>query len=381
MHYPFREFHIFRILDTFSQEEMRLPLDRFLSSYFRKNRAVGAQDRRVICQAIYDMIRWKGSLDYLATRPLTWQSRYDTYSNVEWKKQIEESSIPPHVRVSFPNELYSLLTQTLGEDKGNEFCHVCNDQAPTTIRINPLKTTREALLKQWESLYDIAPTPHSPLGIVFFKKINFFALPEFKKGLFEMQDEGSQLLADLMEVGPLDQVLDYCSGSGGKTLAFAPKMQGKGQIYLHDIRTNILQEAKKRLKRAGIQNSQILLHDDPKKKRLRKKMDWVLVDAPCTGLGTLRRNPDMKWKFRLESVEELVYKQQDIFEKALKFLKEDGKIVYATCSVLPQENEEQVAFFKNKFSLNVLKTYQTFPKKGEMDGFFGAVLSPSKDTE
>ncbi len=124
-------------------------------------------------------------------------------------------------------------------------------------------------------------------------------MPEFKQGLFEVQDEGSQLIANLMDPTPGDQVMDYCAGSGGKTLAFAPKMQHRGQIYLHDIRPWALDEARKRLKRAGIQNAQVVLPEDPKLNKLRGKMDWVLVDAPCTGSGTFRRNPDMKWKFSL----------------------------------------------------------------------------------
>ena len=375
MRYTFREHHLFQILETFSKSGLRLPLDRFLSGYFRKNRSVGSKDRKEICQTIYDMIRWKGTLDHLAKRPLTWQSRHDTYKSDTWKQHLIDNSLPPHIRISFPKEFYDYLIDALGEERAFDYCLVCNEAAPTTVRVNTMKISRKALLKKWEGLFDISPTTYSPLGITFHKKINFFAQPEFKEGLFEIQDEGSQLLAELMEVGPDDQVLDYCAGSAGKALAFASRMEGKGQIYIHDIRDSILIEAKKRLKRAGIQNAQLLHHMDTKKRKLKGKMDWILVDAPCSGSGTLRRNPDMKWKFDIESIERLVKEQQAIFENALTFLKEDGKIVYSTCSVFPQENEHQVALFEEKFSLRTLKKHHSFPKKGGMDGFFGAVLS------
>lgn len=375
MRCTFREFHLFQILETFSASGERLPLDRFLSGYFRKNRSVGSKDRKEICQSIYDMIRWKGALDHFAKRPLTWQSRYAVYQSQNWKEGLSDHEIPPHIRASFPKNFYDFLIKGLGEEKAQEYCQVCNEAAPTTVRVNTLKISRDALLSKWKDVYDISPTTHAAHGIIFHKKINFFAQPEFKEGLFEIQDEGSQLLADLMEVGPNDQVLDYCSGAAGKALAFAPRMQEKGQIYIHDIRDSILLEAKKRLKRAGIQNGQLLSHSDPKKGRLKGKMDWVLVDAPCSGSGTLRRNPDMKWKFEVEALERLIQEQQAIFENALTFLKKDGKIVYSTCSIFPVENEEQVALFEKKYALRTLKSHHSFPQKGGMDGFFGAVLS------
>jgi len=152
-------------------------------------------------------------------------------------------------------------------------------------------------------------------------------------------------------------------------------MQNKGQIFVHDVRIHALQDAKKRLRRAGIQNAQIFLAQDPKQKQLKKKMDWVLVDAPCSGTGTLRRNPDMKWKFNLEMVQRLSGQQRTIFEKALSFMKPEGRIVYSTCSVLPQENEEQMHHFMKTYNLKIEGSiFQSFPSEGGMDGFFGVVL-------
>ena len=183
------------------------------------------------------------------------------------------------------------------------------------------------------------------------------------------------MLAQLIQVKPGQQVLDYCAGSGGKTLAFAPMMQGKGQIYVHDIRPFALQEARKRLKRAGVQNHQILLPTSPHLAKLKKKMNWVLVDTPCSGTGTLRRNPDMKWKFDEEMLARLVGQQRMIFEKALSFLHPNGRIVYATCSLLKEENQAQVNHFLTTYSLAVEDDlFQTLPTLGGMDGFFGVVL-------
>jgi 16S rRNA C967 or C1407 C5-methylase (RsmB/RsmF family) len=253
-----------------------------------------------------------------------------------------------------------------------------NEAAPTTVRINRGKTSREELLEKWADSYDVRPCEQSADGIVFEKKCNFYVLPEFKQGLFSVQDEASQLVAALVEASPGDHVLDYCAGSGGKALAFAYQMEGKGQLYLHDIRPRALVEAKQRLARAGIQNSQLVQADSPALKKLKKKCDWVLVDAPCSGTGTLRRNPDMKWRFSGEMVARLVGQQRQIFEQALSFLKPGGTIVYATCSILPQENQEQVEHFVATYDLEMEEPlFQSFPESGKMDGFFACRLRRS----
>lgn len=200
-------------------------------------------------------------------------------------------------------------------------------------------------------------------------------MDEFKKGFFEVQDEGSQLLANLVQCQPGQLVMDFCAGSGGKTLAFAPLMKNSGQIFLHDVRAYTLQDAKKRLRRAGIQNAQIIHAEDPKLNKWKKKMDWVLVDAPCSGTGTLRRNPDMKWKFDIEMLERLIGQQRTIFEKALSFMKPEGHIVYGTCSLLKQENEHQLNHFIKTYNLKIEgQVFHSFPSLGGMDGFFGVVL-------
>ncbi len=375
--FSFREYHLLQILRL--HEQNPFPLDLFLKNYFKHHHAIGSKDRKSIADTLYGLMRWQGLVDYFCSSPITWEKRLRTFSHLNPLAHLNDVSIPPHIRVSFPKVFFNLLEAQLGKEKAWQFCLISNETAPTTIRINPLKTTRETLLAKWQGQWAIKPCTYSPLGIEFQKKENFWTFPEFKAGCFEVQDEGSQLIADLVKPRPGAHVLDYCAGAGGKTLAFAHKLEGKGQIYLHDIRPHALQEAKKRLKRAGIQNAQILLPDAPYQSTLHHQMDWILVDAPCSGTGTLRRNPDMKWNFDPQALDRLVNTQREIMEKALRFLKPKGHIIYATCSVLPQENQLQVDTFCHDFNLKRTEpVLSIFPSSGGMDGFFGAVLCRSQ---
>jgi 16S rRNA (cytosine967-C5)-methyltransferase len=214
----------------------------------------------------------------------------------------------------------------------------------------------------------VSPTPFSPLGIHFHERINFFILPEFKEGLFEIQDEASQMAAGLVKAKPKQHVLDFCAGAAGKTLAFAHLLKNTGQIYLHDIRQRALHRGRERLNRAGVQNVQFAL---PSKKG---EMDWIVVDVPCTGTGTLRRNPDLKWKFDPSKLDHLLEEQRAIFREAVAYLHVDGHIIYMTCSLLPQENEEQAAYFQKEFSLEIVETFKTPPLLNGMDGFYAVVF-------
>lgn len=369
----FRDHHLLQFL--LSYENQSLPLDYSLSLYFKSHKSLGSKDRLYIGDFVYKLIRWKGLLDYLIPSTASWEKKIELLKNIKPENYLDDKSIPLHIRLSFPKILFEKILHDYGEGKAIDLCITSNQAAPTTIRINPLKTSREELLEKWNELYKITPTQTSPYGIKFLEKIHFFSLSEFKEGLFEIQDEASQLIALLIKAEPGQQVLDYCAGSGGKTLAFAPFMQNKGQIYLHDIRPYILLECKHRLKRAGIQNAQIINPDSLQLSKLKKKFDWVLVDAPCSGTGTLRRNPDMKWRFTEEMLKRLVGQQRTIFEKALSFLKPSGKIVYATCSLLQEENEKQIEHFLKTYPLKLENSlFQTLPTPGSMDGFFGATL-------
>lgn len=369
----FRQYHLLKILDSFEFDSR--PLDVHLGQYFRSNKALGSKDRKIIAEKIYKLIRWIGLIDYFCKDDHGWEERCVALNTLNFKKSLIDPSIPLHIRASFPKYFFGLLAEYLGEEKALEFCHISNSPAPTTIRVNVLKTTRQVLLNKLKENFSITPTKQSVWGINFAERFNFQELDDFKKGFFEVQDEASQIVANLVDAKPCEQILDYCSGSGGKTLAFAHKLQSKGQIYLHDIRKRPLVNAKKRLKRAGIENAQILEHNSPQKEKLKGKMDWVMVDVPCSGSGTLRRNPDLKWKFSKEMLDRLIEEQRQIFKEALEFLAPNGKIVYATCSVLPQENEEQLEYFRQTHELDLASCpFRSLPSEGGMDGFFGAVL-------
>lgn len=370
---PFRLHHLFSLLEAYDRQT--LPLDLFISHYFREHKALGSKDRGFIAETIYALIRWKELLDFLIEAPASWQKRYEVFTELDFEAVFANEEILLHVRASFPESLFNLMVSNYGAEKAFELCLISNKPAPTAIRVNSLKLSRDDLFNRWKDIYDISLSKTSPEAIIFHKKINFFNLDEFKQGFFEVQDEGSQLLAKLVQAKPGDLVLDYCSGSGGKTLAFAPDMRNSGQIYLHDIRPHALQEAKKRLKRAGIQNCQTLLPDSPNLAKLKKKMNWVLVDSPCTGTGTMRRNPDMKWRFDNEMLTRLQGQQRTIFEKALSFMHPEGRIVYGTCSLLKEENQIQLEHFIRTYQLKIeQEPFQTLPSEGGMDGFFGVVL-------
>jgi len=371
---PFRDYHVLQILDSY--EKQTYPLDLFISHYFRENKSLGSKDRGAIAEVIYSMIRWQGLIDHLTEKPVSWEKRFHTYNNVCFKDRQNDEEIPLHIRLSFPKVLFDLMVASVGIDQTIELCKISNQVAPTTVRANSMKITRDELMNRFTEPYQVRVCKDSEFGIVFIKKINLFGTPEFKAGLFEVQDEGSQLLAALVKAQPGQQIMDYCAGSGGKTLAFAPAMQNKGQIFLHDIRSRALAESKIRLRRAGIQNAQVVeAHDEKRLKKLKKKMDVVLVDAPCSGTGTMRRNPDMKWSFSADTVPRLIGQQRTIFEKALSFMHPKGKIIYATCSILVHENQDQMNHFLSTYNLKVVgEPFQTYPTDGGMDGFFAVTF-------
>lgn len=377
---PYREHHILQVLKSYDLPSK--PIDAHLRDYFLSHKSLGSKDRAEIAEAVYGVIRWMGLIDSLCEKPLSWEARYACFRELDLKKSRLKKDLPEFTKVSFPEALYLRLEKAYGTAMARRLCLESNTQAPTTVRINPLKTSRETQLGLWKSQHPVSACERAPHGILFHQRIALFALPEFHAGFFEMQDEGSQLLADLINANPGENILDYCAGSGGKSLAFAHKLEGKGQVYLHDIRTHALKEAKKRLKRAGVQNAQIVGPDDVRLEKLKKKMDWVLADVPCSGTGTLRRNPDMKWKFSEEMLERLVGQQRLIFEKALSFVRPGGRIVYGTCSMLPAENQEQVHHFLGTYDLELEgELFQTFPENGKMDGFFGAVFKKPKRSQ
>lgn len=368
---PFRLHHLLLLLETW--EKQGGPLDNFLRNYFRLKKAIGSKDRKWIAEKVYEWVRWQLLVDSLIQGEKTWEKRIETLDQL---KDSDLQKLPLSLQLSCPQDLFNLLVKSYGEEEASKFCKISNERAPVTLRVNTLKTTRAKLMDEWKKdNYVFSPCQYKEEALHVQSNLNFFALPEFKAGHFELQDEGSQCIADLVKASANDWVLDYCAGAGGKSLAIAAKMQNKGQLFLHDVRKFALQEAKKRMSRAGVQNAQFLLNDDLKKKRvLKHKMQWVLVDAPCTGTGTLRRNPDLKSRFSLKGLEELRDLQYRIFSEALDFVKTSGFIVYATCSVLKEENQEQAARFEKDFVLKKVDEFFSLPQSGEMDGFYGVVF-------
>lgn len=365
----FRSHHLITFLESWEG-----PLDLSLAEYFKKNKSLGSKDRGDIAEKIYKLIRWERLIDYTIKKNPTWERRVEALLSIDLKSLVQDKSIPEAVRASLPDELFEALQRSYPE-KAFEIALEFNEPAPTTLRVNPDKTSREELIEEL-SPFEPEKTLLSPLGITLKKKGALFGLDAFKAGKFEMQDEASQIVGLKVEAKPGQRVLDFCAGSGGKTLAFAHKMKGQGQIYLHDIRKGILFQAKKRLKRAGIQNGQIIhFTEEEKLKALKGFFDWVLVDAPCSGSGTYRRNPDMKSRFSASMLKNLVIEQRAILERALNFLKPKGRLLYATCSLFKEENEEQIAYFCEKMNLEVEgEIFKSIPKKGQMDGLFAAVL-------
>ncbi len=361
----FCDIHILAFIKSW---DFNTPLDLALSSYFKSHKSLGSHDRKTIGNIIYSWVRWWSLFENIPPNQVVKMLRNKPAEN--W---AEESNLPEHCKLGLPPFLYNELKKAYADDF--ETIGKCfNENAPIAIRANRLKISREELQKKLPF-----PTTFSNLskdGLVLQKREPLFTLKEFKEGLFEVQDEASQKIAEFVNAQKGERILDYCSGSGGKSLSIAPDMGGKGELYLHDIRRKALDQAKIRLRRAGVQNAQILPPDHPTLLKLKRKMDVVLLDVPCSGSGTLRRNPDMKWKIDFNLLERLKVEQREIFAKGVEFLKESpsSRIVYSTCSLLPDENEKQVEFFLKQFPLEVETQWKNLPKTNQADGFFAIVF-------
>lgn len=366
----FCDTHILAFLKSWHSSKE--PLDLALSRYFKAHKSLGSHDRRNVGDAVYTLVRYKSLFDALTPDPSKQLLLLRKQPIDVWR---QDRGVSEAARFGMPQFLFDLLLEAYGMEKGRELAAILSTQAPTCVRVNLLKTTREILLAEWTAKFDVRPAKDSAAGLVFAKREPLFALEAFKQGLFEVQDISSQRVAELIEAKPGDRFLDYCSGSGGKSLAIAPNLKGKGELYLHDIRLQSLQEAKRRLRRAGVQNAQVLSPGHPTLQKLLGQMDWVLADVPCSGTGTLRRNPDMKWQIDTAMIERLVQEQQAIVKEALRYPKPNGgRLVYATCSLLPQENENQVEAFLKRLPLKLERTLKLLPEEGGGDGFFAAVF-------
>lgn len=399
--------------------------DRVIERAFKLEKNMGARDRKQFAELIYDLVRWFRRLSHALGRSegaepaneappsaeelwlwigayllgraqetgaepaLPAWSEFDPIAkNPAWRKQILErlrmaDSVPRAVRESVPDWLDRAGSEELGE-KWPAVLHALNEPAPVTLRANALKCTPEQLRARLLEENEIASAPaaETDCGLTLEARANVFRTDAFKEGWFEMQDSTSQHVAGLVACKPGDRVIDACAGAGGKTLAIGARMRNKGRLVALDVEQRRLDELRRRATRAGLDCCETRLIDSAKViKRLENSADWLLLDVPCSGLGVLRRNPDRKWKLQASDLERLRLLQSQILDDYAAMVKLGGHLVYATCSVLPSENQDQVAAFLKRRSTSTsggqfeLLSERTFtPGENGGDGFYAAVL-------
>jgi 16S rRNA (cytosine967-C5)-methyltransferase len=307
---------------------------------------------------------------------------------------MADDSLPPAVRCDLPDWLHARLVSQFGADETLALARALNQPAPLDLRVNTIRTDRPAVLERLAADGIAAePGPLSPLAVRLRGKPALVNYPLFVDGSVEVQDAGSQLLGFLLEPKRGEMVVDFCAGAGGKTLLLGALMRNTGRLYAFDVSDKRLAKLKPRLARSGLSNvhpARIEHERDQKVKRLAGKVDRVLVDAPCSGLGTLRRNPDLKWRQDEASVAELAAKQAAILESAARLVKPGGRLVYATCSLLADENDAIVdAFLARNPAFRVVPAADILGRQGialdgerlrllphlhDSDGFFAAAL-------
>ncbi|MDO8651777.1 MAG: RsmB/NOP family class I SAM-dependent RNA methyltransferase [Undibacterium sp.] len=391
------------------------PADGTLSRYFREHPRLGGRERGVIAEAIYGLLRNKSvytsfseSGSGSAMRRITLLGLADAVGvdalgglsdeELVWLErvmQIDRTHLPVAMKSNMPDWLWQKLVQKFGETEALQLAEALNTPAALDLRVNTLKGNRDEVISTLALAPIIAePTPYSATGLRIKKKPSIQNLPLFKDGTIEVQDEGSQLLAQLLGAKRGEMVADFCAGAGGKTLALGAFMRNTGRLYAFDVSEKRLARLKPRLARSGLSNVHpvLIAHErDAKIKRLAGKLDRVLVDAPCSGLGTLRRNPDVKWRQTQAGIAELNVKQSAILDSAARLLKAGGRLVYATCSMLDEENENIVQAFllahpdfsllpasqvldEQKVNLEMGDYLKLLPHKHQTDGFFAAVM-------
>jgi len=343
------------------------PADAIVSRFFRDNRGLGPRERATLAETVYTVLRKKLLFDHLAPsgsgpkeRRLAILGFYGpgdflrsalTEQETNWLDACEKVT-PAGLMERHRHNLPEWLVQPLKDQLGDEFWPLVeqlNHGAGLDLRVNDFKAKRADVQKELAKAgIKAVATPYSPWGLRIAGKPALNKSEGFLRGDFEVQDEGSQLLALLLDAKRGEMVVDFCAGAGGKTLAIGAAMRSTGRLYAFDTSAHRLDSFKPRMARSGLSNvhpAAIAHERDERVKRLSGKIDRVLVDAPCTGLGTLRRNPDLKWRQSPQAVEEMAVKQAAILQSASRLLKSSGRLVYATCSVLPQENEAIAAAF------------------------------------
>jgi len=395
------------------------PADVKLGWFFKQNRELGTKDRAFVAESVYGVLRRKSFLAYVADGEdprkllLAWLLRVEGMSmreldetlnkqQKEWAHEIKAKStddLPKYMQADLPEWFWESLVAQYGEEQALTIARSMHQPAPLDLRVNLIKTTREDVSAKFASEQtEVSPTPYSPNGLRMGQKMTISRHKLFTDGMIEVQDEGSQLLAQLVAPRRGEMIADFCAGAGGKSLAMGAMMRNSGRIYAFDVSEKRLQNLGTRLKRSGLSNlhSQVISSEqDPKLKRLFGKFDRVLVDAPCSGLGTLRRNPDLKWRQKPQDIVELTAKQARILERAAKLVKPGGRLVYATCSLLQEENDNIADAFialhpqftlvpangilaQQQIALDTGPYLKLLPHLHQTDGFFAAVFEKEK---
>jgi 16S rRNA (cytosine967-C5)-methyltransferase len=391
------------------------PADNGLRAFFRAHPEMGQHDRAFVAEGVFALLRRMRSLEALAEtkepRKLalavlvreTGRSLRDLESALNtadgiWLRALKSrmsNPLPPAVAHDVPDWLWERLGPAYGEAGRVALAQGWLKPAPLDLRVNLMKTTRElALAALAQDGLSVTATPYSPLGIRVSGRPSLAKHPWLEDGRLEVQDEGSQLIGYAVAPRRTEMVVDFCAGAGGKTLLLGTLMRSQGRLYAFDVLARRLANFNPRLKRSGLSNvhAQVIANErDTKVKRLAGKIDRVLVDAPCTGFGTLRRNPDLKWRQPEEAVAELAAKQASILAGAATLVKAGGRLVYATCSVLPEENENIVQAFlaahpqfvavnvaedlaRAGIALDTGPTLKVLPHLHGCDGFFAAAM-------
>ena len=375
--------------------------DKAVEKALKRDKRWGSRDRKFVAETIYEIVRWKRLYAEIAEvkEPFDRNNLWRLFSVwcvlkgialPDWnqieptpsrriKGKFDELSKIRKFRESIPDWIDEVAVSELGEELWTKELAALNKQAEVILRTNTLNTTKEELQKklQDESIFtEFIPNHSDALRLV--ERANVFRTEVFKKGYFEVQDASSQLVAEYLDVAPGMKVIDTCAGAGGKTLHLASFMKNKGQIIAMDIYESKLKKLKIRARRNKVHKIDTRVIDSTKPiKKLYNKADRVLIDAPCSGIGVLRRNPDSKWKLQPEFLDNIKKVQQDILQKYSKMVKSGGKLVYATCSVLPSENQNQITEFlvsESGKDFKLIKDNKVFAHTSGFDGFYMALL-------
>lgn len=398
-------------------EKTTYPADRWIGNYFHQNRRrMGSRDRKFYSEIIYGMFRHKSWIQAVAAHFVSRKYAAEqlvllgaaverVISEIEFRTLAKEwlprqNRLPQDfykglteftlfgekndltslcLRYSFPEWLAERWEKDFGMERVRELLRVYQIRPDLIVRTNTIKIKRDKLMKLFADLgFETRPTRQAKQGIVFVNRIGIFSLEEFQKGFFEVQDEGSQLVCEAMEVRPSDLVWDVCAGAGGKSLYLAALMGNKGRIVATDIRRDKLTDLKKRAKRAGAFNIfPADLERMDELKAAREGFDRILVDAPCSGSGTLRRNPDARWKLTPERFEDHHREQVEIILSAWPRLKKGGRLYYVTCSIDRLENEKTMEAVKNRLPDMKICSDSQPGERGE----WGARLWPSEEND